>query len=100
MKNVVLSADGDSVVYVVPDAVADHLEEYCLKFCCEWLWHSPDAEKYRTSRGVCYNEEDFIHYLNTYEFPKEKSEFVENLRWTDFGRVMPAKYASTPYYNF
>lgn len=30
MKLVILSADGDSVVYSVPDIVADHLEDYCL----------------------------------------------------------------------
>lgn len=35
MKEVILSADGDSVVYLVPAAVAENLEEYCLKFCSE-----------------------------------------------------------------
>ena len=34
MKPVILSADGDSVVYTVPDAVADNLEAYCMEFCC------------------------------------------------------------------
>ena len=28
MKSIILSADGDSVVYQVPDQVAEHLEEY------------------------------------------------------------------------
>lgn len=36
MKNVVLSADGDRMVYSVPDAVADQLEDYCMEFCCHW----------------------------------------------------------------
>ncbi len=37
MKEVILSADGDSIVYLVPDAVADNLEDYCLEFCSNWL---------------------------------------------------------------
>lgn len=100
MKNIVLSADGDSVVYAVPDTVADHLEEYCLEFCGEWLWHSPDAEKYRTDQGVSYTEKDFVEYLNTYVFPEEPSVLVQNLGWTGLGADMPAEYAALPYFNF
>ena len=32
LKEVILSADGDSVVYSVPDAVANNLESYCIPF--------------------------------------------------------------------
>lgn len=32
MKEVILSADGDSIVYLVPDEVADNLIEYCMEF--------------------------------------------------------------------
>ena len=32
MKEVILSADGDSIVYLVPDKVADNLIEYCMEF--------------------------------------------------------------------
>ena len=52
MKNVILSADGSSKVYSVPDAVADDLEHYCQDFC-HWLYESPDAEKYHDGVGVC-----------------------------------------------
>ena len=31
MKEIILSADGDSVVYLVPDVVADNLEKYCIE---------------------------------------------------------------------
>ena len=44
MKKVILSSDGDSVLYLVPDVVADDLEAYCLEFCSNWLCHSPDAK--------------------------------------------------------
>ena len=47
MKNVILSSEGDSIVYSVPDTVADNLRKYCIEFCDKWLWKSPNAEKYR-----------------------------------------------------
>ena len=47
MKNVLLSADSAISMYVVPDEVADHLKEYCLEFCCNWLYKSPNIAKYR-----------------------------------------------------
>ena len=79
MKEIILSADVDSIVYFVPDAVADNLEKYCLEFCEVWLWTSPEAKRYRTQEGVCYGEADFIDYLNEYIFPMQKSVFVKNL---------------------
>lgn len=33
MKHIIISADGDSMVYLVPDEVADQLDKYCLSFC-------------------------------------------------------------------
>ena len=97
MKYIVISADGDSKVYSVPDAVADNLREYCWEFH-EWLINSPHAEKYRIHGMVCYNEEDFIEYLNEWLFPEQKSVFVENLGWIDENFPMP--YTRCPYYNF
>lgn len=38
MKKVILSSDGDSVLYLVPDVVADDLEAYCLDFCSNFLY--------------------------------------------------------------
>ena len=45
MKNVIISADGDRMVYSVPDIVADNLTEYCIEFCDKWLRTSPYAKK-------------------------------------------------------
>lgn len=100
MKEIILSADGDSIVYLVPDAVADNLREYCIEFCDKWLWNSPEAQQYRTKQGVCYNEADFISYLNKYIFPEQESKFIKNLGWTDFGKNLPSEYKSLPYFNF
>ena len=100
MKKVILSADGDSIVYLVPDDVADNLEEYCLKFCSNWLRYSADAEKYRKDGVLCYTERDFIDYLNAYVFPDCESMMVENLGWTNLGDNLPKRYKDYPYFNF
>ena len=100
MKQIVLSADGERKVYSVPDAVADHLEKYCLEFCTSWLPSSPNAQKYRRGGVLCYNEEDFIAYLNQWIFPEEPSFLVDNLGWVDFGSALPGPYRGCPEFNF
>ena len=99
MKNVVLSADGDRMVYSVPDSVADRLDEYCLAFT-EWLYASPHARKYRIGGGLCYNEADFISYLNRWIFPEQPSQLVRNLGWIDFGQPLPEPWQDCPQFNF
>ena len=47
MKEVIISADGNSIVYLVPDAVASDLRKYCIYFCDKWTKTSPDAKKYK-----------------------------------------------------
>lgn len=99
MKNIVISADGDRMVYAVPDVVADNLEKYCLEFYT-WLTASPHAVKYRVQGGLCYNEADFIEYLNKWVFPEEISFLVENLGWIDFDVSLPEQYKDCPEFNF
>lgn len=100
MKEIILSADGDSVIYLVPDDVSENLRKYCIEFCDNWLWNSPDAKHFRKGPGVCYNESDFINYLNKYIFPKQKSVLVKNLGWTNLGKNLPSEYKQLPYFNF
>ncbi len=100
MKDVIISADGDSVVYSVPDIVANNLSKYCIEFCDKWMKTSPHAKKYRINDGYCFNETDFIDYLNEYIFPEQKSIFVKNLGWTDLGENLPVEYQGLPYFNF
>ena len=71
-----------------------------VHFCDKWMKTSPNAKKYKIKGGYCYNEADFIDYLNEYAFPEEKSVFVKNLGWTDLGRNLPAEYKDHPYFNF
>lgn len=100
MKNVVLSADGNRIVYSVPIEVADNLEEYCTEFCAKWLRTSPHAEKYRIGGVFCYNEADFIDYLNKWVFPNQQSILIENLGWIDFSDTLPDRYKDCPQFNF
>ena len=99
MKNIVISADGDRKVFSVPDVVADNLTKYCGNFI-KWLRNSPDAMKYRMGGGLCYNEEDFIEYLNAWIFPNQKSKLVKNLGWIDYNSKLPEPYVDCPTFNF
>lgn len=100
MKEIIISADGDSKIYLVPDVVANNLANYCIEFCDKWMITSPNAEKYKINGGYCFDEDDFIDYLNEYIFPEQKSVFVKNLGWTDFGSNIPTEYKALPYFNF
>lgn len=105
MREVILCADGDSVVYAVPDEVANNLRKYCIDFCNKWIWQSLNATQYRKTDEngevyVVYCETDFIDYLNEYVFPEQKSVFVKNLGWTNFGKSLSVEYRSYPYFNF
>lgn len=100
MKNVVLSADGDRIVYSVPSEVADNLEEYCMAFCLKWLRTSPHAKQYRIGGALCYNESDFIAYLNQWVFPDRQSKPIDNLGWIGFEEPLPDQYKDCPQFNF
>ena len=97
MKHILLSADSMPSVYLVPDEVADNLREYCVNFCDKWLSKSPDAKKYRVHSVVCYNEKDFIEYLNKWIFPNQPSVFIEKL---DSMNNIPEKYSGCKRFDF
>ena len=103
MKKVLLSADREISVFAVPDQVADHLEKYCLEFCCDWLYQSPDASKYRVQMGdtvgVCYDEKGFIDYLNQY-ICEEQSTLIATLTNVYDEENLPEEYIGLPYFNF
>lgn len=102
MKEVILSADGEAMLYRVPDAVAENLEAYGMEFASRWLWESPHAERYRKKQGnmtvVSYTEADFIAYLNARVFPEEPSSLVRGLG-CDCGEAA-ARYPDLPRFNF
>ncbi len=105
MKNVLLGTDGEIGVYSVPDDIADNLVEHCMRFCNEWLYESPDAAEYRGSAPdgdicLCYDESDFIDYLNKYVCREEKCELTELLKGVYEMRKVPPKYRKFPRFFF
>ncbi|MBQ2955739.1 MAG: NUDIX hydrolase [Clostridia bacterium] len=99
MKRILLCADDEPTVFAVPDAVAEHLDDYCEEFI-QWMQTSPDAERYREPLGgifaLCYGETDFIRYLNEHVFPEQRSFAVQ--RWIEEG--LAEEYKDLPYYCF
>ena len=81
MKDILLSVDDEIRVYSVPNEVAINLSRYCYDFI-HWMEQSPDAEKYRENGVFCYNEDDFIMYLNNYVFKDNSSK---DLFYKEFG---------------
>lgn len=51
MKEIILSHDNEARVYLVPDEVADNLEQYCLDFATNWIWHGPEKSKFLREIG-------------------------------------------------
>ena len=105
MREVILGHDGDSMIYSVPDEVANNLRKYCMNFCNKWIWNDPHAEKYRIVDEdgeicVAYCAEDFIEYLNDWILPNQPSVFVKNLGWTECGRKLPLEYKNYPCFHF
>ena len=100
MKYVLLSADNSPSVYSVPNEVGDNLRKYCTDFCEKWLHESPHAKKYRKDCAICYDEKDFIIYLNKWIFPNMPSIFIETLEWIDSNEDIPEKYKGCEWFYF
>lgn len=103
MKKILLSSDDKMKMYLVPDDVADNLQEYCMYFGFDWILNDPRAEKYHVitpsgTKGVMFTESDFIDYLNAYVFPNEKSTLVAPMDFYDY--EIPEKYKEYPSFNF
>ena len=95
MKQIILSADGECGLYLVPDEVVDNLPKYIGDFR-DWMVNAPEALKYRQDGCLCFTERDFIDYLNTQVFPKTPSVFIKNIPWED----VQEEYKGCIHYNF
>ena len=97
-KYVVLSADNECSVYRVPDSVGKSFFKLCDTFHrnAKTLQIHP-----RENNGVvCFDETDFIEYLNEKICGEEKCVFVEKIGWRYDKKHWPEKYRSCPHYNF
>jgi len=99
MKHIILSADGDSTVYSVPDPVAEDLRKY-LDIFFDWLYDGPGKDRYFDGWGFRFDERAFIEYLNTELFPDEVSAEVENIGFINFESQVPPEYRGLPSFNF
>ena len=98
MKHVILSADNELKVYLVPDPVEASFERLCAAF------HRSPPEKLRGqtrgSAGYGFDETDFVEYLNEQVCGDEKCVFVESLGWDYNRKKWPEKYRKCRHYNF
>lgn len=100
MKQIILSADGECGLYLVPDDVVDNLPKYLTDFH-EWMINAPEASKYRQEEEcLCFTEVDFIEYLNDQVFQDTPSVFVKNLGYINPWEELPEEYKGCIKYNF
>ena len=103
MKEVVLSADGDLSLYLVPADVADNLATVANEFAFNYVWHGEKSGKFLQlcgeQYGAVFDETDFIEYLNTVLYPDKPSKKIKTFQATD-DEEMPEEYRKYPYHNF
>ena len=96
MKYVVLSADNELKVYLVPDSIAESKITFfkrCYEFSMNWkdrLIHPKDW----------YDEKDFIEFLNAKICKDEKCVYVESIGWDYERKKWPEKYQKCYWYAF
>ena len=101
MEEVILSHDSELMLYSVPAEVAAYLDEYCMNFAANWVWHGPENKKYLHNfgdgqLGAVFGADDFIDYLNRWEFPDKPSKRIKNLGCFE----LPDEYRNHPHFNF
>ena len=103
MKEVVLSADGDLSLYLVPADVANNLAAVANEFASCYVWHGEKSGKFLKlcgeQYGAVFDETDFIEYLNTVLYPDKPSKKIKTFQSADDEEV-PEEYRKYPYYNF
>ena len=98
MKYVILSADNELKVYLVPDYLAESrrsFEKRCLDFSMNIV-----HDRIQAQGKDWYNEQDFIDCLNEEVCTEEKCVFVETLGWDVKKKKWPEKYRKCYWVNF
>ncbi len=97
LKNVILSADNELKVYLVPDFVADSFTRLCTAFGR----NRKTCQTHRQGEPGCgFDEKSFIDYLNENVCGDEKCVLIETLGWDYNRKKWPEKYRKCPHYNF
>ena len=103
MAEVILSHDGEAMVYSVPAEVAENLRTFCLDFADGWVWHGPENGKFlrpfgKGQIGAVFGAPDFIDYLNHWVFTDRPSTLVKGLGCC-FNEI-PEAFRDLPRFNF
>jgi len=103
LKEVILSHDSEAKIYIVPDEVADNLDQYCWDFAANWVWNGPENRRFLIDcgdgrLGALFGAPDFIEYLNRWVFPEQQSRLIRGLGCYNY--EIPEEYKDYPMYNF
>lgn len=102
MKEVILSAYSEEVLYSVPADIADNIDAVCNDFATNYIWHGSKNSKFlklcSEQYVALFGAEDFIDYLNEELYPQFKSVKIKTLGSLDDG--VPEEYKAIPRFNF
>lgn len=85
MKKLMLSADGDIMLYEVNKQILDDFDNLIEEF-------------FKCKKTNCYNEQLFVKFLQR-KCGNEAIKFVKNLGWFDENNI-PKEYENVKWYNF
>ena len=104
MAHIVLSADNRPTLYQAPDAVALHLDKLALQFLdsirrpgSPFLKQMKDGATGEPVLILCYNEEDFVAWLNR---KKQTREMKVTAVAQSESFALPDAWRDYPYFNF
>ncbi len=93
----IVSADNELKVYLVPDFVADSFNRLCADYSRNWEKNQP--HRHDEGKGG-FDEKSFIDYLNENVCGDEKCVLIETLGWDYNRKKWPEKYRKCLHYNF
>ncbi len=85
MEKLMLSADGDIMLYEVSKNIINDFDNILEQF-------------YSWKKTNCYNEQLFVVFLQK-KFGCETIKFIKNLGWFDYNNI-PKEYKDIKWYNF
>ncbi len=85
MEKLMLSADGDVMLYEVDKRILNNFSNLIEQFF-EW------------KKTNCYDEQLFVKFLQQ-KYGSEAIRFLKNLGWLDYNNI-PKEYESIKWFNF
>ncbi len=85
MEKLMLSADGDVILYEVDKQILKDFDNLIEEF-------------FKWKKTNCYNEQLFVKFLQI-KYGNEKIKFIKNLGWFDSNNK-PKEYENVKWYNF